>query len=87
MKDKIRLPSRYLADENYLNRVGDNDSKKYLLQTKVGFRVGIIDDNPDAYSFVDPSGGPFIEKGTIIEGSTVKAITKSNEGNIIIEFE
>lgn len=87
MKEKITLRSRYLADENYLNRIGDNNSKVYSLQTKFGFRVGIIDDNPNAYSFVDPSGGPFIEKGTEIDGNIVKSIVRDKLGNIIIEFE
>lgn len=36
MKEKITLRSRYLVDENCLNRIGDNNSKVYSLQTKFG---------------------------------------------------
>lgn len=87
MKEKITLRSRYSEDENYLNRIGDNNSKVYSLQTKFGFRVGIIDDNPNAYSFVDPSGGPFIQKGTEIDGMIVKSIIGEGNNGVIIEFE
>lgn len=86
MKDKIKLESRYRGDENYLIRIGDSSSKRFMLHTDYNYRVGLIDGNPDIYDFVDPSGGPFIQKGTKIEGSIVKSISKGNEG-IIIEFE
>ena len=86
MKEKIKLQSRYREDENYLNRVGDEASKRYSLQTTFNYRVGIVDGDPDAYSFVDPSGGPFMQKGTVIDGNVIKSISR-DEGGIIVEFE
>lgn len=85
MKDKIELHSRYINDKHYLERIGDETSKKYLLHAGEYCRFGITD-NPDVYSFVDPSGGPFIHKGTTIEGMIVESIIQGNEG-IIIKFE
>lgn len=86
MKEQIKLQSRYREDENYLNRVGDEASKRYSLQTTFNYRVGIVDEDPDAYSFVDPSGGPFMQKGTVIDGNVIKSISRG-EGGIIVEFE
>ena len=86
MKEKIKLQSRYIEDKNYLNRVGDETSKRYLLQTEYDYRVGLVEGDSSTYSFVDPSGGPFISKGTIIDNNTVKSILKGDEG-VIIEFE
>lgn len=85
MKEQIKLQSRYREDENYLNRVGDEASKRYSLQTTFNYRVGIVDEDPDAYSFVDPSGGPFMQKGTVIDGNVIKSISRG-EGGIIVEF-
>ena len=86
MKEKIKLQSRYIEDKNYLNRIGDKTSKRYLLQTEYNYRVGLVEGDSSTYSFVDPSGGPFISKGTIIDNNTVKSILKGDEG-VIIEFE
>lgn len=86
MKEKIKLESRYRGDENYLVRIGDESSKRFSLQTDYSYRVGIIDANPDIYSFVDPSGGPFMQKGTVIDGNIIKSISRGEEG-VIIEFE
>ena len=86
MKEKIKLQSRYIEDKNYLNRIGDETSKRYLLQTEYSYRVGLVEGDSSTHSFVDPSGGPFISKGTIIDNNTVKSILKGDEG-VIIEFE
>lgn len=37
MKEKIKLQSRYIEDKNYLNRIGDETSKRYLLQTEYDY--------------------------------------------------
>lgn len=87
MKERIRLKSRYLEDRNYLNRVGDANSKEYCLQTEFNYRLGTIKDDPNTYTFVDPPGGPFIEKGTDIDGNIVQSITRDKLGAIIIRFE
>ncbi len=82
MKDTIKLNSRY-GKNNKLVRM-DNPCPKYQLVTGDDFwRCGIIEDNPNEYSFIDPSGGPFITKGVEIEGHIVKAIYEGG----IIEFE
>ena len=86
MKEKIKLQSRYIEDKNYLNRIGDETSKRYLLQTEYDYRVGLVEGDSSTYSFVDPSGGPFISKGTIIDNNTVKSILKGDEA-VSIEFE
>ena len=86
MKEKIKLQSRYIEDKNYLNRIGDETSKRYLPQTEYSYRVGLVEGDSSTYSFVDPSGGPFISKGTIIDNNTVESILKGDEG-VIIEFE
>lgn len=86
MKEKIKLQSRYIEDKNYLNRIGDETSKRYLLQTEYDYGVGLVEGDSSTYSFVDPSGGPFISKGTIIDNNTVKSILKGDEG-VIIKFE
>lgn len=85
MKTQIRLNSRY-GDKNYLNRIGGEDSKRYFLQSEYNYRVGLVEDNPNEYSFVDPSGGPFISKGSNIDGNIVKSISRGDEG-VVIEFE
>ena len=86
MKKQIKLSSRYIEDKNYLNRIGDETSRRYSLQTEFDYRVGIVAGDTDAYSFVDPSGGPFMQKGTVIDGNVIKSISRGEEG-IIIEFE
>lgn len=86
MKRQIKLQSRYREDENYLNRIGDETSRRYSLQTQFNYRVVLVDGDPDAYSFVDPSGGPFMQKGTVIDGNVIKSISRGEEG-VIIEFE
>lgn len=81
--DEIKLKSRY-GDIHKLVKISDKD---YRLELSNEYcRVGIIEDNPDNYSFIDPSGGPFIEKGSKINGLKVNKIKKSNPG-FIIEFE
>lgn len=83
MQKVIKLNSRYKTN-NVLIRTDDKESLIYKLKPEFECcRVGIIEDNPDEYYFIDPSGGPFITKGTIINGHKVKAIYK----DYLIEFE
>lgn len=86
MKEKIKLQSRYRDDNNYLTRIGDENSKSYALHAEFGYRVGIVEGVPDTYSFVDPSGGPFMQKGTVIDGCVIKSISREGKG-VIINFE
>lgn len=80
MKPEIQLHSRGGID-NRLVRVGGEDSTTYELKTPFNYRVGFTDDG--SYTFIDPSGGPFMAVGSEIEGHKIKAI---HEG-AIIEFE
>lgn len=82
MKERFELTSRY-GDKHILERIGDETSTKYQLHTKFSYRCGITEDTPDMYTFIDPSGGPFITLGYDIEGHKVKAI----HSGAIIEFE
>lgn len=79
---EFRLHSRG-GEDNRLIRVGDESSKRYKLKANL-YRVG-FNDNPGEHKkiFIDPSGGPFMEIGSEIEGHKIKAI--HDEG--IIEFE
>ena len=81
MKSEIKLCSRDGTD-NRLIQI-DDEPLKFKLKTDYCYRAGIIDNNPEEYSFIDPSGGPFISIGSEIEGHKVKNIYKGG----IIEFE
>lgn len=79
---EFQLGSRGGID-NRLVRIGDESSNKYRLETQLNYRCGIIEDNPDEYSFIDPSGGPFMTPGYEINGHKIKSIHSGG----IIEFE
>lgn len=86
MKEEINLESRY-REIHKLTRIGDESSLVYKFTPADEFcRVGIIEDNPNQYSFIDPSGGPFISTGSVIDGHKVKSINQTDEG-VCIEFE
>lgn len=80
MKPEIQLHSRGGID-NRLVRVGGEDSTKYKLKTPLSYRAGFTDDG--GYTFIDPSGGPFMTVGTEIDGYKIKGIYEG----AIIEFE
>lgn len=79
---EIKLYNRY-RENVYLKYIKDN---KYKLMTPSPYiRCGLKDNDEKSYSFVDPSGGPFIsENGTIEEYMTN---IKYNVGNIYDEDE
>ena len=80
MKNEIKLDSRY-GTKNYL--VKDTD-KSYILNTESPFiRTGMDGDN---YVFIDPSGGPMIGIGSIIENMIVDKITHEQGKGYIITF-
>lgn len=81
MKTEIQLNSRYNMDNRLVQVEGE--PLKFELKTDYNYRVGIIEENPEEYSFIDPAGGPFITVGSEIESHKVKAIHKGG----IIEFE
>lgn len=82
MKPEIQLNSRY-GEDNRLVRVGGENSLKYELKARHNYRVGFRDADSEEIEFIDPSGGPFITRGTEIEGHIVKAVYKG----AIVEFK
>ena len=87
MKKQIELPSRD-GHINYLNRIGGEGSKTYSITPKYYASVGLLDNDPYNYSFLDPSGGPFIRVGSKIEDYTVKSIySEKDKDGFLIEFE
>lgn len=81
MKPEIQLNSRGGLDNRLVQVEGE--PLKFRLKTDYNYRVGLIDGNSENYSFIDPSGGPFITVGSEIEGHVVKAIHRGG----IVEFE
>lgn len=63
--EKIKLNSRY-GDKNYLKHLKDDT---YVLESELSYRYGQTN---DGRNFVDPSGGPFIEEGIILEENNRK---------------
>lgn len=78
-EDKIKLPNRY-NEGVYLEKVRDN---KYKLICETYLRIGIINNNDDQYSFIDPSGGPMISIGSKLPVGTVKSIGRDSKNYII----
>ena len=88
MRKDILLKSRY-GETHRLERIGESNSHLFLfVPSDDYYRVGFSEDEKDSYDFVDPSGGPFIQVGCVLNciNKVVKAITKSEDG-IVIEFE
>lgn len=64
MKEIIILRSRD-GSKNYLKRLSEDDPKTYLLVTESRI-VGVGQDSEGNVTHIDPSGGPFIEKGAYL---------------------
>lgn len=80
------MKSRY-NETHRLERIGESLSHLFLFVSSDGYyRLGGYNKEEDSYDFVDPSGGPFMRKGTEIDGNIIKSISKDEEG-VIIEFE
>lgn len=77
---KIKLNSR---DGTNSTLIQTKEPLKYKLETEYCYRIGFKGDSMKECSFIDPSGGPFITIGSIIEGHKVKTIYE----NGVIEFE
>lgn len=72
MEKIIKLHSRS-GNDNYLELIND---KTYVLKTTYPYvRVGYTNGSKDSAMFVDPSGGPMIVVGEVLE--EVKAKVKS----------
>lgn len=83
MKDTIELKGR----NGELHKLVKQPDGKYKLECEgLAYRVGFPPDttlDSREASFIDPSGGPFIQKGYEIEGYIVKSLTMDG----YIEFE
>lgn len=80
--NKIKLNSRY-GDKNYLKHLKDDT---YILESELSYRYGQTN---DGRNFVDPSGGPFIEEGAILEENNrkVKKVEYIKGAGCTITFE
>lgn len=71
MNDIIKLNSRG-QENNYLKRLKKSDnteSKTYALKTSTPYlRIGEV----EGHKFVDPSGGPMIVEGSLLEEANAK---------------
>ena len=89
----------YKSGEKYLNRYGqeywfekhsDNEMMFFMPKDdgfgRIGGKPGQDIDLNDLGMF-DPSGGPYISIGTVIDGMTVKRIRKTHDGKIIVGFD
>lgn len=72
MEKIIKLHSRG-GIENYLKmmkKLDGEESKTYLLKTGMPtLRIGHVDDK---HKFIDPSGGPMIVEGSLLEEANAK---------------
>jgi hypothetical protein len=68
-------------DDNKLKFVMESRSMEYI---RFGGKENTLDYND--LGFFDPSGGPFIEIGTTIQGKTVTKISSTGDG-IILEIK
>lgn len=69
MEKIIKLHSRS-GNNNYLELI---NGKTYALKTTYPYiRAGYIDNSRDSAKFVDPSGGPMIVVGEVLEEAKVK---------------
>lgn len=65
-----------VSEDNKLFTFNVDESHKWVLEH---CRVGFMEDNK-TYDFVDPSGGPFLQVGTKIDGRLIEAIVPLDEG-------
>lgn len=83
MKKKFKLPNRY-GDTVYLKQINNNE---YLLQIENNCPVQITykNNNKNEIMAVDPSGGPMIYRGYVIEKYIVTDIKHDNGFKIILD--
>lgn len=75
MNDIIKLPSRY-GIRTFLKRIPyDDNNKVYLLSTEAStIRVIYKNSEKSIIQAIDPSGGPYLNVGSIIEKNKIKKI-------------
>lgn len=90
MEDIIKLRCRY-KDNNYLQKFTNPynpEADCYLLKTELDYlRYGL--DKDGHTRFIDPSGGPFIQEGNVLEevGKKVKHIEHISDYGWVLTFE
>ena len=65
-----------VSEDNKLFRINVDESHKWVLEH---CRIGLMQDNT-TYDFVDPSGGPFLQVGTKVDGRLIEAIVPLDDG-------
>ena len=86
MEKIIKLHSRS-GNDNYLELI---NGKTYALKTTYPYvRVGYIDNSRDSAKFIDPSGGPMMIEGEVLEelGKVIKRIDFVQGEGTFIELE
>lgn len=83
MKKEFKLPNRY-GDTVYLKQINDNE---YLLEieNKCPFRIIYKNNDKNEIFAIDPSGGPMIYRGYVIEQYIVTDIKRDNGFKIILD--
>lgn len=88
MGEIIKLKSRYSTINSVLKQMlplnSDNDrTYKFVTDSKF-IRCGYLDDGS---FWIDPDGGPFLQKGSVVEGRVISNITHSYDVGYLITFE
>lgn len=87
MEDVIKLKSRY-REKNYLRKLEETkDTVTYILDSELDFtRYGTT--NSDK-TFIDPSGGPMIIEGEVLEeaGTVVKELSWIKDKGFTVTFK
>jgi len=88
MGEIIKLKSRYSNVKSILKQMiplnSDNENTFKLVTDAQSVRCGYMEDGS---FWIDPEGGPMLQKGNTIEGRVIKNITHSYEVGYIITFE
>lgn len=65
-----------VSEDGKLFKFNVDESHKWVLEY---CRIGLMEDNK-TYDFVDPSGGPFLQVGTKVDGRLIEAIVPLDDG-------
>jgi hypothetical protein len=84
----MRVMKNRYGDEYHWERINDNEYKfvmegKSLDYCRWGGKEGQRGIDPNDLGMFDPSGGPYVDIGRLIEVGTVTHIRKTNEGFIV----
>lgn len=88
MGEVIKLKSRYSNVNTVLKQMlplnSDNENTFKFVTDAQSIRCGYLEDGS---FWIDPEGGPMLQKGVTIEGRTIKNIVHSYDVGYLITFE